>query len=565
MKTLRTLLLLMFAIMFGEPTHADSFCFRKEKDAWRILIEVLDSHQVNTTGINVTTRLDQVLWDNNKWYEWDGIIHDLTKAYRVRKPITIESDAMLGEIVSAYMEVKHSKKKGEKHDYLVVCYSPSLYDLLSFMAQYPNSKHFKELELKSACVMQNNSWQMCLDDNERYTVYQQYGVSYCPYEGFHSLADQNNQCRKAVKDWIVLLMDQPVNHDCDCDLYASFILDHSSALCGLNWAVFDSLSACRQRNAWRNACEQHSIDGYQDFVLEYPDSREAKKAIRIIEDMTAWQVAVDDNTHASYSKYYTNYPDGDSVVAAANKLKQIEEEAWQKACRKNTIGSYEQFIAQYPQGYYYETALNRQIEMEIMKFNAKGKGSIDKLRLVGISSRSGYGLICFGNVGHNYDITVLLQGKTPIKVTMKHGQEQWVWVKNGEYKIYVTSSNGSEWKENGHGTVTVEDGVYYNSWFSWTSNINYTDEVIEELYTDKEALYRITNEVRQRIYNEMEKFEELEIGVQKKMLINCFRQRLERESDKEEFGKLCKDLENEANVALLVQLIMSGQQNAMYQ
>ena len=63
----------------------------------------------------------------------------------------------------------------------------------------------------------------------------------------------------------------------------------------------------------------------------------------------------------------------------------------------------------------------------------------------------------------------------------------------------------------------------------------------------------------------MEKFEELEIGVQKKMLINCFRQRLERESDKEEFGKLCKNLENEANVALLVQLIMSGQQNAMYQ
>ena len=565
MKTLRTLLLLTFAIMIGEPIHAEDLCFRKEKDAWRILIEVLDSHQVNTTGLNVATHLNQVLWDNNKWQERDGIIHDLAKAYRVRKPVYIQSDAMLGEIVSAYMEAKHSRKKGEKHDYLVACYSPCLYDLLSFMAQYPNSKHFKELELKSACVKQNNSWQMCLDDNERYKVYQQYAVSYCPYEGFHTLADQNNQYRKAVEDWTILTMDRPGDFDCNCDIYASFIRDHSDALCGFNWAVYDSLSACQQRNAWLNACEQHSIEGYQDFVLEYPDSREAKRAIRIIEDMTAWQEAVDGDTHASYSKYYTNYPDGDSIVVAANKLKQIEEKAWQEACRRNTIESYEQFVAQYPQGYYTESALNRQIEMEIKKFDTKGKGCIDKLQLIGISSRPGYGLVCFGNVGKNYDITVLLQGKTPVKVTMKHGQSQWVWVKNGDYKIYVTSNNGSEWKENGHGTVTVEDGVYYNSWYAWTSYINYTNELREELYTDIDACYRITNEVAQRVYCEMEKFEKLEIGIQKKMLINYFRQYLEKENNKEEYGKLCRDLENDANVALLLQLIMSSQENAMYQ
>lgn len=556
MKTFRTLLLLTFAIMIGEPTHADSFCFRKEKDAWRILIEVLDSHQVNTTGLNVATRLDQVLWDNNKWYEGDGITHDLAKAYRVRKPVDIEPDATLGEIIRAYMTTKYAKNRGEKYDYLIVCYSSSIYDHLSFMAQYPNSRHFKEIELKSACVMQNNSWQMCLDDNERYTVYQQYGVSYCPYDGFRSLSDQNNQYRKAVEDWYALMQKRNENPDLDCDIYASFISDHSDIFDGYNWAVYDSLDACRQRQAWLFACELHSIDGFHDFVLEYPESKCAEKAIRIIKDMAAWQLAVDANTHDSYSQYYTDFPEGDSIMVAANKLQQIEEEAWQKACRKNTIESYEHFVTQYPQGYYTESALKRQIDMEIQKFDNNKKGNIEKLELLGISSRLGYGLICFGNVGKSNSITVLMQGKTPVKVTMKPGQSQWVWVKNGEYQIYVTSSNGSEWNENGRGKVLVEDGIYFNAWYAWTSFFNHNDAINEVLYTDRKACDKIANEVTQRIKSEHEKLEKLTIYEQKKMLKHYFRQ---EEQNKEEYERICWDLENDANVGLLIRALFHSE------
>lgn len=557
MKTIKTLILLTLVMMLVKPIHAGSFCFRKEKDPWQILIEVLDTYQVDTAGLNVTSPFDFTLWSNNKLDYWQNIKQDLSKAYRVRKPVDIESDAMLGEVVCAYMEAKYAKKRGEKYDYLKISYSPSFWAYLSFMAKYPDSNHNEELELKSACVAENISWRLSNDDDDRNMVYLQYGESHCSYNGFHSLSVQNNLYRKAVEDWKGVLLEQQKDPTFDCDRYEAFILNHAGSLVGFNWAVHDSLGICQQRMAWFTACELHSIDGYCDFVMDYPDSKEAETALRIIEDLSAWQLAVDDNTHASYSKYYREFPQGDSAMVAESKLKQMEEDAWQKACAKNTIESYESFVAQYPQGYYTETALKRQIDMEILKFDSKGKETIDKLEIIGISSRQGYGLICFGNVGKSNDITVLLQGKTPVKVTLKPGQSQWVWAKNGEYKIFVTSSNGSEWEENGRGTVLVEDGVYHNSWYAWTSYFtHYSDEMREILYTDKEARDRIADEALWRVYEEMEKFEKTEIGVQKRMLKNCYRQYLEKENDKEEYEKLCRDLEDDENVGLLIRTLL---------
>lgn len=557
MKTFKTLILVAIAIVFAEPAYANNFCFSKEKDAWQILIKVLDSYQVDTAGLHVTEDMVFLLWKSDKLDSWDDIAADLAKAYRVRKPVNVEPSTTLGEIVCIYMEAKYARKKGEKYDYLKICYSPRIQDEYPlFKAKYPNSIHNKELGLKSACVKQNMLWFLCDDDSDRNRVYKQFGESYCPYNGFRSLSDQNNRYRKAVEDWNALMQERDENPDFDCDLYASFALDHMGSLPGFNWAVNDSLNACRQRQDWHIACEVNTIDAYRIYVMDHPESKEAKRAVELIEDMTAWQQAVEINTHASYSKYYNDFPQGDRAWMAAQKLQQMEEGAWQEACRRNTIESYEQFVAQYPQGYYAESATSRQIELFVKKFHNKGKGQIDKLELIGCSSRPGYGLICFGNVGKNNNIMVLLQGQTPVKTTIKPGQSQWVWVKNGEYHIYVTSNNGAAWEENGHGTVLVEDGLYFNSWYAWTSYFDYPDEMREALYTDRVARDRIAKEVLQRTFSEMERLEGSEISVQKRVLKNYYRQCLEKENDKNEYEKICWDLEDDANVGLLIRTML---------
>lgn len=552
MKTFKTIFLLMsFTLMIVEPTHANNSCFRKEKDAWQILINVLDSYQVKTTDLDVTSRFSSTLQDNNKLDLRNDIESDLAKAYRVKKPVSIEPNAMLGEIVCAFMEAKYARKNGEKYDYYKIRYSPVVDDeYLCFKAKYPNSRYNEELESKSSCVKQNAAWHSCKDNKDCHVVYDRYGVCCCPYDGYRVISERNNKCRKTMEDWDELQQSWDGGLGADGDRYAYFIQNHDT-LANYYTVAYDSLNVCRQRQAWHTACEEHSIEGYRSYVMNYPNSKEAFVAKLKIEEMVAWQQAVEANTHESYGMYYTNYPEGDSVAVAAEKLRLMEEEDWGKAQKQNTIRSYERFVAQYPNGYYTESALECQIRLEIERFKGKGKGSIDKLELEGISSRQGYGLLCFGNVGRNFDITVSMLGNTPVKVNMKPGQCQWVWAKNGEYQIYVTSSNGSEWEENGHGTVLIEDGLYYNRWYSWVSSYYISPEQ-SKIFIDEGASVRIDSEVVKRICSEVDKAMLLDIDVQRKMLRNYYRQFCEKTNDKEEFEKILRDLEDDENVIRLI-------------
>ena len=76
MNRFKTVVLLLFAFIIGKPANADNYCFKKDKDPWQVLMEVLSAHQVDTTGLEITSRLDID--------SWEVINADLVKAYRVR-------------------------------------------------------------------------------------------------------------------------------------------------------------------------------------------------------------------------------------------------------------------------------------------------------------------------------------------------------------------------------------------------------------------------------------------------------------------------------------------------
>lgn len=550
MKTFTKSIILCLAVLFCGSAYAETTkttCFNKQKDPWRSLMSVMYSHGIDTTGLDVTSvmSLTDIALVNS----------DLAKAYRVSEPIFFTENTMLGLIITDYMKVKYKNKNGEKYDYYKNRFDP-LFDMDSynkFMSQYPRSRHADELKSKALCLDQNYSWYTNKTDEENHDTYRQYGVSQCPYPGFVSIANENNLYRKTLEDWDQLQMELSSTDRSDCQVYDDFMRIHSGHLGGVYWVVSDSIAQCQQRqqqNAWRDARKMHTVEGYRNYLLLYPDSKEANEAERRIEDITAWQQAVEGNSHESFGRYYSEYPLGDSVAVAGEKLRIMEEAAWQKAQKNNTIGSYESFLKQYPNGYYSGLALNRQLELEIKKFNSNKGGTVTKLELAGFSSQQGYSLLCFGNIGINDDITVSLLGSSPVKVVLKPGQSHWAKVKNGQYKIYVTSSNGSKWEEKGHGNLYVEDGLYDEMWYSYTYStfIPTVTPTFDSKFIDRTAFNRISKEIDERIELEMKKLMKQDINSKRKVLRNVFRQFYEDNNNQQEYERMIRETEDDDNV-----------------
>lgn len=557
MKTIKTAFILCVSMLFCVSSYGKTTaisCFNK-KDPWKSLMSVMYAHGKDTTGLNVLSVFS--LKDIKE------ITPDLAKAYRVSEPIQYDEAQNLGTVITDYMKAKYGDRTGEKYYYYKNRFNPdySEADYKAFVLIYPRSRYADELKSKALCLDQCGRWFSNTTNEESYETYREYGVSHCPYPGFVSIADNNNSYRKTLEDWDQLQKELASTGWSDCEAYYTFWDSHYASLSSFYWAIPDSISQCEQRQqqkAWREACRMHTVEGYQNYLQHYPDAQETKEVERRIEDITAWQRAVAENTHESYSRYYNEFLDGDSVNVAGERLRIMEEAAWQKAQKKNSIASYEGFVKQYPDGYYSNLALNRQLELEIKKFNPKKGGAITKMELMGVSSQPSYSLLCFGNVGKNYDITVSLLGSTPVKVVLKPGQSHWARVKNGQYKIYVTSSNGSEWNESGHGCITVEDGLYAMSWYSFTyKTYTYMAVVInDQSFIDKLAEARISREIENRAQLEVDKLMKQDVSMIRKIIRNVARQKLEAENNQKEYEKICRDTEDDENVYLMLKYFL---------
>lgn len=558
MKTMKTTFILCLAMLFnclayGKTTEISFFI--KKKTPWQSLMSVMHSHGMDTTNLNVLSYIPLT--------DIEEISPDLAKTYRVSKPIKYYDAEMLGTIITDYMIVKYGNRNKEKYDYYKNRFNPDfdVSDYETFVSTYPNSRYADELKSKALCLEEQFSWIRNNTYEKSQEIFRKYEDNLCLYIGYVSIANDNMAYRRTIEDWEQLQMQLAYTDRLDCAAYYTFMDSHFRHLQGFYKMISDSISQCQQRQqqkAWLEACIEHTVDGYENYLLLYPYSQEANEAKRRIEDITAWQQAVSENTHESYSYYYNEFPSGDSVNVAGERMKIMEEPAWQKAQKQNTIASYESFLNQYPNGYYSNLALNQQLELEIKKFNCKKGGAITKMELIGVCSQQAYSWLCFGNVGKDYDINILLQGSTPVKVALKPGQSHWARVKNGQYKIYVTSSNGSEWEENGHGSLNVEDGVYAQSWYSYAYNTLFPTITIinKEAFIDQLALNNFSEAAYNRAQLEVNKLSEKDMDSKRKVLRNVTRQKLEEANNQIEYEKIIRETEDDENVNLMLKNIL---------
>lgn len=489
---------------------------KKNTDPWHSMMTILYQHGLDTTELNVMSIVPIS----------DEMASDIVKSYHIKKKSAefySYRDKMLGTIITDHLKMAMGRKrKGEKYDYEIARFNPKFnhFDYELFTIKYPSSKFTEELNAKQNCLEQYNNWLSSASKEKRMNIYERYGVSHCPYPGFENISQANNAMRKLVEDWKVANM-------------------------------------------------LHTVQSFQKFIEEYPYATdEVGMAERKIEDIQAWQQAVSEGTHQSYSYYYNTFVNGDSVSVAGELLRLLEEPAWEAACQMHTADSYEHFVEKYPNGYYKDSALNRQLDIELGVFKDYEDNMADILP-EGFNSRQGYSLLLLGNVDKEDNIIYSLQGPTPAKVILKPGECRWVTLKNGKYHFYVTSNEGAKYE--GKTTFIVEDGIYSRSFYTYTSREKTkaelefhrrfwkgerditVDEILDEIASDSTAAKRFRTECFERLQQEYHNLLKQDLNSKKKIVRNVYKRYYEDENDKEGYEIFFKLSESDYELNLIIQ------------
>ncbi|NNE59048.1 MAG: formylglycine-generating enzyme family protein [Hellea sp.] len=119
--------------------------------------------------------------------------------------------------------------------------------------------------------------------------------------------------------------------------------------------------------AWVRALEKDTLEGYREYLTEFPDGRHKDKAQEAINvyDNKDWATAERRNTISGYEDYLAAWPDGlhaskaqeridemKAAIAAASKdaaeKAAAELRDWDKAAQADTIPAYEEYLGKHP-------------------------------------------------------------------------------------------------------------------------------------------------------------------------------------------------------------------------
>ena len=107
-----------------------------------------------------------------------------------------------------------------------------------------------------------------------------------------------------------------------------------------------------EKSVWQKAQKINTIEGYQQFIVEYPNGENIDNAKAAI-----WQITQSHNTIECYQKFIADYPNSKNIENAKSAI-------WQKTQDLNTTEDYQRFISQYPNS---ENRLNAKAAIDSLK------------------------------------------------------------------------------------------------------------------------------------------------------------------------------------------------------
>ena len=195
MRNIRIIIALLVVAMSLGTTQAETLKIQSSKQGknpWQMMMFILYNHDVDTTGLSVESPIDSILF-----FE---ILPDLEKSYHTKTDLYY-GYATLGDIICSFMKSKYEGRKGEVFDYYRFRYSSRPF-YSYFLQRHPNSTHAEEMRLKLDCINQSHEWSRCRIKVDRIRIYNDFSVSYCPYDGFTNIAKKNNAMREKTAAYV---------------------------------------------------------------------------------------------------------------------------------------------------------------------------------------------------------------------------------------------------------------------------------------------------------------------------------------------------------------------------
>lgn len=99
-------------------------------------------------------------------------------------------------------------------------------------------------------------------------------------------------------------------------------------------------------NRWTEAQQLNTIEAYEQFLRDVPDSRYRTEAKSRIENLT-WQQTQQANTIEAYNRFLQAYPQS---LKREDALRRREDLDWKHTTEVNSLDAYKLFLQKYPKG-----------------------------------------------------------------------------------------------------------------------------------------------------------------------------------------------------------------------
>jgi outer membrane protein assembly factor BamD (BamD/ComL family) len=147
------------------------------------------------------------------------------------------------------------------------------------------------------------------------------------------------------------------------------------------------LYSCSVKKDYLMAINFNTIQTYQTFQTIHPKSKynqDVENRLLKLYDLREWKKSILQNTLYSYENYLRNYPNGDYVIQARDRIEELKKEieidnAWLRAKNENSISGFKTFLTLYPNSRYGYNAKSyiKNLEEEIAWKLALEKNSIE--------------------------------------------------------------------------------------------------------------------------------------------------------------------------------------------
>ena len=111
------------------------------------------------------------------------------------------------------------------------------------------------------------------------------------------------------------------------------------------------VSGCTsESNRWKEAELANTVNAYQQYLNEYPNSQKSEEVRKRIEQIE-FNNCSEKDTKSAYEQFLRKYPDGEFATQVRFKLTNLkvkETSAWEEACKANTFDAYISFYKVYP-------------------------------------------------------------------------------------------------------------------------------------------------------------------------------------------------------------------------